>query len=84
MPLYAYVCPNCDVVVEERRPMDLADFPPVECPICHTLCTREMALVNIIRSGVRRRDEDVADAPPGADDLWHPPSCPCCGGLRAR
>jgi putative FmdB family regulatory protein len=83
MPLYVYACPSCEIVVEERRAVEMADFPPVECPVCHGLCEREIALVNIVRAGVIGRDsveqDDGSSAP-----LLHPPSCACCGGLRAR
>ena len=47
MPIYVYGCPHCDVLLEELRSVDLADFPPVECPACHGLCVREMATFNI-------------------------------------
>lgn len=47
MPIYVYGCPRCDVLLEELRPAELADFPPVECPACHGLCVREMATFNI-------------------------------------
>lgn len=76
MPIYVYACPHCDILVEERRPMELADFPPVECPVCHGLCERQMAMVHINR-GALPPEESVDGA------LDHPPGCPCCGGRRA-
>lgn len=54
MPIYVYGCPTCDVLLEELRPVELADFPPVECPACHGLCVREMATFNIGGRAVER------------------------------
>ena len=75
MPIYVYACPECDVLVEERRPMGAADFPPVECPVCHGLCERQMTAPSINRGSVAA--EDVAGPKAG-----HPPGCPCCADLR--
>lgn len=67
--------------------MELADFPPVECPLCHGLCTREVAPVHVLR---RRDSQPVAtlehDLPPEATALTYPhlPDCPCCGPRAAR
>lgn len=80
MPLYVYGCRTCDVVVEELRPLDLADFPPVECPVCHSLCEREVALFNI-NSGVPQPESAPgtgADDPEDAVNILHAPGCPCC------
>ena len=73
MPIYVYACAGCDIVLEERRPMELADFPPVECPVCHELCERQMAAFSINRGAT----EVMPDSKAG-----HPPGCPCCAGLR--
>jgi putative FmdB family regulatory protein len=42
MPLYVYGCPECEIELEELRPAWRAD-DPVECPVCHGLCTREFS-----------------------------------------
>jgi putative FmdB family regulatory protein len=83
MPLYVYACPTCDVLLEELRPIDMADFPPVECPVCHGLCEREVTLFNINR-GVTA-DARVAPVVAGDDvdapdavNVLHEPGCPCC------
>lgn len=72
MPIYVYACPSCDVVVEERRPMGAADFPPVECPVCHGLCEPRMASFSVNRG----------TAEEGGEQAGHPPGCPCCADLR--
>jgi putative FmdB family regulatory protein len=82
MPLYVYACPTCDVLLEELRPIELADFPPVECPVCHGLCVREVALFNVVRATGRHEEarQAVAVDDPNADvvNLLHEPGCPCC------
>lgn len=87
MPLYRYGCPTCDVLIEELRPMDLADFPPVECPVCHGLCQREVATVHVLRA--RQLAHAMAydgELPPDASSLTFPhmPDCPCCGPRAPR
>ncbi len=91
MPLYAYVCADCDVVVEERRAFALADWPPVECPVCHGLCEREMALVNLHfdRQGQGTGADDERESltadeevRPAVVNVLHAPGCPCCNGRR--
>jgi len=87
MPLYVYGCPACDITVEELRPAELADFPPVECPLCHGLCQREMAVAHVIRA--RQSIHAFADSgemPPEAMSLTFPhlPDCPCCGPRAQR
>lgn len=91
MPLYAYICPTCDVVLEERRHVELADWPPVECPVCHGLCEREIALVNLHFDRTSRGNsdehggvvlEETDDEPTGAVNVLHAPGCPCCNGRR--
>ena len=78
MPIYVYACPECDVLVEERRPMELADFPPVECPVCHGLCERQMATFSFNRGAVAPGEAEDATGPRAG----HPPGCPCCADLR--
>jgi putative FmdB family regulatory protein len=77
MPMYVYACPDCEVVLEERRAMEMADWPPVECPVCHGLCERQMALVNVIRRAAPGVATESVDVP-----MLHGPDCPCCGGFR--
>jgi len=78
MPLYVYGCRTCDIAIEQLRPYDLADFPPVECPVCHNLCDREVALFNI-NSGVPQPELVAAGEVPGdATMVPHAPGCPCC------
>ncbi len=91
MPLYAYICPTCDVVLEERRHVDLADWPPVECPVCHGLCEREIALVNLHFDRASSTDisihdgtllEEIDGERPNVVNVLHAPGCPCCNGRR--
>lgn len=72
MPIYRYACPECDIFVEELRPMRFNDAR-VECPICHTLCVQAIAPVNVVgRASADPRAEH--DPAPHAFD----PTCSCC------
>ncbi len=74
MPIYRYACPECDIFVEERRPMRFNDAR-VECPICHTLCVQAIASVNVIGRATAAANVSDADEPaPHAFD----PTCSCC------
>jgi putative FmdB family regulatory protein len=88
MPLYIYGCTACNITVEELRPAELADFPPVECPLCHGLCQREMATVHVLRSSSSAHSLLHASAgmPLEATALTYPhlPDCPCCGPRAPR
>ena len=72
MPLYRYACPECDIFVEELRPMRFSDAN-VECPVCHTLCVHEIAPVNVIVRAADPDREDDETAPHQFD-----PTCSCC------
>ena len=43
MPLYAYRCPSCDIVFEERRPMS-ASGDPATCPQGHDGARRVLSV----------------------------------------
>ena len=84
MPLYVYSCPTCDVVLDELRPMELADWPPVECPVCHGLCEREVSRVTILSTGARAAVEALADGVAGVPEFAeHGPDCSCCARIRS-
>lgn len=76
MPVYVYGCPRCDIIEERLRPMELADFPPVECSICHGLCAREVTSANVLRGADPQvyLDHDASEQRPAL----HEPGCPCC------
>ena len=70
MPIYRYACPECDIFVEQLRPMRFSDAN-VECPVCHTLCVQEIAPVNVIG---RAADPESDEPAPHPFDL----TCSCC------
>jgi putative FmdB family regulatory protein len=90
VPLYAYSCPECEIVLEEIRPLGMADWPPVECPVCHGFCEQEITSATL--TGKARPFENVGEWQPmgggsinnsGATPIAHGPGCPCCRtGLR--
>jgi putative FmdB family regulatory protein len=42
MPIYEYLCPECDAKFEELRPLSRAG-QPAECPRCHRPAPRKMS-----------------------------------------
>lgn len=72
MPIYRYSCPECDLFVEELRPMRFSDAN-VECPVCHTLCVQAIAPVNVI-GRAPDPDAETDNAAPHPFD----PTCSCC------
>lgn len=76
MPLYVYSCPECEIELEELRPSGQADWPPVECPICHGLCVREVRSFNVKRSQVPTTA--APGTPPAGRLAYHGPDCRCC------
>jgi putative FmdB family regulatory protein len=42
MPIYEYLCPECDSKFEELRPLSQAERP-AECPRCHRPARRKMS-----------------------------------------
>jgi putative FmdB family regulatory protein len=42
MPIYEYLCPECDSSFEEMRPLSQCD-KPAECPRCHKPARRKMS-----------------------------------------
>jgi putative FmdB family regulatory protein len=80
MPLYVYNCPECDIEIDELRPGAQADWPPVECPICHGLCRREISSFALQRGSARQEERhNVPVAQPA-----HPDDCACCRPTRRR
>jgi putative FmdB family regulatory protein len=86
MPLYVYSCSACEIYVEELRPLGMADWPPVECPVCKGLCEQDVTTVTIggqarPMSGFTPRPDRAAADPRHIEDpvaVLHGPSCPCC------
>lgn len=74
MPLYTYTCPECEIEIEELRPSWRAD-EPVECPVCHGLCVRDLSSFSI-RS--RNAPKPVYASPEQVRRALHGPGCPCC------
>jgi putative FmdB family regulatory protein len=42
MPIYEYICPECDNKFEQMRPLSQSD-KPAECPRCHKPARRKMS-----------------------------------------
>lgn len=76
MPLYVYECPECEIELEELRPVWRAD-DPVECPVCHGLCLRVTSTCY-----VRRAPEPIYATPAHVARVRHGLDCPCCRPRR--
>jgi putative FmdB family regulatory protein len=71
MPVYVYNCPDCELEIEEKRPMGEADAP-LECPLCGEFCERVFAVsFGVWKSGAV---EPVATPAP----RFHTFGCSCC------
>lgn len=79
MPLYVYSCPECEIELEELRPAWQSD-EPVECPICHGFCIREISTFNT-RS--RSAAAPVYATPQHVARAAHGSRCSCCRPLRS-
>jgi putative FmdB family regulatory protein len=78
MPLYVYACHDCEIEVEELRPVERAD-DPVECPICHGLCVRALPIVAIGRTAAPSAPAPVYGSVPAG---YHGLACGCCAPRR--
>lgn len=74
MPLYVYTCPACDIVLEELRPVQRSD-DPVECPLCHRVCVREISHFSLGRDRVA---QEWAGVLPRSRVTNHGDGCACC------
>lgn len=77
MPLYVYSCPECEIELEELRPAARSD-EPVECPVCHGLCLREVS--NFSFRSASPPDRSAAATRPTPHR--HIPGSGCCGSIR--
>lgn len=78
MPLYVYACPECEIELEERRPAWRAD-DPVECPVCHGLCTRELSRFH---AHVRDAGPSPLASPLPIATVAFRSTCDCCQPRR--
>lgn len=78
MPLYIYSCPDCEIMLEERRPIHRAD-EPVVCPICHWFCVRELTSFSTRTSA---EPEPIYAGPQQVARALHGPDCDCCRPRR--
>jgi putative FmdB family regulatory protein len=74
MPLYVYSCPDCEIELEELRPSSRVD-DPVECPVCHGLCTRDLTTFSMGRSS---SSGSASEAQQPARTWAHAAGCSCC------
>ena len=79
MPLYEYVCPECDALWEERRSIAAADDPAI-CPVCKSDAERQIS-----RFLYDRGDQlDVLPSVPNfaTGSRAHARGCACCVPFR--
>lgn len=73
MPLYVFVCPECSVEIEERRPVEAAE-DPLDCPLCGALCQRQMTFASTFFT----RRSEMPQPSENAPRRTHPANCVCC------
>ena len=78
MPIYIYTCPECELEIEEMRPMSQADAP-MWCPACGAECGR--GLTSFAAVAGRARGE-VREAATPTGTRIHRSGCPCCYPIR--
>jgi putative FmdB family regulatory protein len=76
MPIYVYVCDDCDVEFEELKPMSRADEVET-CPICRRLISRAPTAAAYLRGLPAPVDSAARSAAHAAD-------CDCCVPMRGR
>jgi putative FmdB family regulatory protein len=76
MPLYHYICPACDVLIELLRPMAQAD-DGVRCPRCDDCCARVPTAASSPRGAM---PAPVYGRAPRA----HHQGCACCAPRPLR
>jgi putative FmdB family regulatory protein len=72
MPIYEYVCPECDTTFEKMRPLSQSD-EPCECPSCKAAARRKLSVFAAFSQSMG----GVAKAVPGAGGGS---SCSSCSG----
>lgn len=78
MPLFVYSCPECEIVLEERRPAAEAEMPVV-CPVCKGFCVREVTAA-VIHTAASKPAPRYGRVP----DWCHGNGCACCAPARRR
>lgn len=79
MPLYVYSCPECDLEIEERRPIKRAD-DTLLCPVCGTECAR----VIVVAVAFNRGASSSAEVCQTCGDIPALKSCGCGGACAGH
>lgn len=82
MPTYLYKCLDCEIEIEEKRPMSQAN-DPLPCPLCGELCVRGITSFSVVNRGRAPAPStgDNAAAPPWTS---HGANCFCCTPRQRR
>jgi len=73
MPLYEYVCYDCDTTFETLRPMQKADAP-IQCQTCESMNTeRALSQIAVLSNGDSAMNMDIPLKSSGM-------AGGCCGG----
>jgi putative FmdB family regulatory protein len=74
MPIYVYTCSECELEIEELRPMAQADAP-MWCPACGAECGR--GITNFAHPARQAQSEPQAVVTPAGIPI-HRAGCACC------
>ncbi len=79
MPLYEYVCKDCQISFDALRSMSAAD-EPIACAVCHSAnTTREISLFAAHSVGASGATQTIAGGASGCSACSTPSACSTCG-----
>lgn len=78
MPIYVYYCEECQLEIEEIRPLSMADAPMV-CPACGRQCRKTPSLFAALGSSAKDLTEQTS-----VKKTTHRVGCPCCTPVRSK
>lgn len=82
MPTYLYKCLDCEIEIEEKRPMSQAN-DPLPCPLCGEMCVRGITSFRVVSRG-RTAPPSTGDNAAAPSPLTHAANCFCCTPKQRR
>lgn len=77
MPIYEYLCPECDTKFEKMRPLSQSD-QPAECPSCKKPARRKMSVFSAFSASLGGVPKTVPGAGSSSCSSCSSGSCSAC------